>query len=67
MSILRVYCLLKNTDPRLARNLSFGEFVITSGIYRDIMYQVYPERRIELDAYLAIIADLNQRYGGTRI
>ena len=29
------------------------------------MCQVYPDRRLELDAYLAIIADLNQRYGGT--
>ena len=57
--------LLKTTDPRLLRNLSFGEFVVTFAIYRDIMCQVYPERRIELDAYLAIIADLNQRYGGT--
>ena len=29
------------------------------------MCQVYPDRRAELDAYLAIIADLNQRYAGT--
>ena len=29
------------------------------------MCQVYPDRRAELEAYLAIIADLNQRYGGT--
>ena len=56
--------LLKTTDPRLTRNLSFGEFVISFGIYRDIQWQVYPERRIELDAYLVIIVDLNQRYGG---
>ena len=29
------------------------------------MCQVYPDRRAELDACLAIIADLNQHYGGT--
>ena len=32
-----VSVLLKTTDPRLTCNLSFGEFVITFGIYRDIM------------------------------
>ena len=52
MSILRVYrhlplllsanglivtVLLKTTDPRLTRNLSYGGFIITFGIYRDIL------------------------------
>jgi hypothetical protein len=56
-----VSLLLKTTDPRLTSNLSFGEFVITFAI----LCQVYPDRKIELDAYLTIIADLNQRYVGT--
>ncbi|KAK0136893.1 hypothetical protein N1851_026915 [Merluccius polli] len=60
-----VSVLLKTTDPRITHNLSFGEFVITFSIYRDILCQAYPERRVELDAYLAIIAELYQRYGGT--
>nr|XP_055074593.1 uncharacterized protein LOC129454107 [Misgurnus anguillicaudatus] len=56
---------LKTSDPRLHRNLSFCEFVTAFGTYRDIMCQVFPERREELDIYLAMLADLNLRYGGT--
>ncbi len=33
------------------------------GIYRDVVCSVYPDRRAELDAYLALIRDLNLRYG----
>ena len=47
--------LLKTTDPRLTRFRYLQRHAV----------QVYLERRIELDAYLAIIADLNQCYGGT--
>lgn len=56
---------LKTSDPRLQRNLSFGEFVIAFGIYRDVLCEVFPKRREELDLYLAMMADFNQRYGGT--
>ncbi|KAL1252705.1 hypothetical protein QQF64_017398 [Cirrhinus molitorella] len=60
-----VAVFLKTSDPRLQRNLSFTEFVIAFGIYRDILCQVFPNRRQELDLYLSMMADLNQRYGGT--
>ncbi|KAL1250895.1 hypothetical protein QQF64_018691 [Cirrhinus molitorella] len=59
-----VAVFLKTSDPRLQRNLSFGEFVIAFSIYRDILCQAFPERREELDLYLAMIADFNQRYRG---
>lgn len=60
-----VTLFLKTSDPRLPRNLSFSEFVIAFGIYRDILCQAFPDRREELDLYLAMLADFNQRYGGT--
>jgi hypothetical protein len=60
-----VAVLLKTSDPRLQRNLSFAEFVIAFSIFRDILCQVFPDRREELDLYLAMMADFNQRYGGT--
>lgn len=56
---------LKTSDPRLQRNLSFGEFVIAFGIYSDILCQTFPDRREELDLYLDMLADFSQRYGGT--
>lgn len=56
---------LKTSDPRLQCNLAFFEFVIAFSIFRDILCQSFPERREELDLYLAMMADFNQRYGGT--
>ncbi|XP_014916462.1 uncharacterized protein LOC106965081 [Poecilia latipinna] len=32
-------------------------------VYRDVICSVYPNRRIELDTYLALIADLHLQYG----
>ncbi|KAA0717587.1 hypothetical protein E1301_Tti013802 [Triplophysa tibetana] len=56
---------LKTSDSRLQRNLSFSEFVNAFGVYRDILCTNFPERREELDIYLAMMADFYQRYGGT--
>ncbi|KAL2102236.1 hypothetical protein ACEWY4_001404 [Coilia grayii] len=56
---------LKASDSRLQRNISFGEFVIAFGVYRDILCQAYPERREEMDSYLATMANFSQCYGGT--
>ena len=36
----------------------------TSGVFRDVICEGFPERRVELDTYLAIIADLALSYGG---
>lgn len=60
-----VTVLLKTSDPRLQRNLPFAEFVVAFSIYRDILCQVFPDRREELDLYIAMMADFNQQYGGT--
>lgn len=60
-----VSMFLKSSDPRLQRNLTFGEFAIAFGIYRDVLCQAYPDHRKEFDLYLSMMADFNQRYGGT--
>lgn len=54
---------LKTTDTRLQGKLSFNEFVIAFGIYTDILCQIFPDCREDL--YLAMMAEFNQRYGGT--
>ncbi|XP_063054526.1 uncharacterized protein LOC134448797 [Engraulis encrasicolus] len=60
-----VSVILKTSDPRLLKNLSFGEFVVAFGVFRDVLCGAYPERRAELDSYLAMLADFHLRYGGT--
>lgn len=55
--------LIKTADPRLSKDLSIGEFLIAFGLFREIICSVYPERRKELNDYLALIGDLNLRYG----
>ena len=53
-------------DPRLARNLSLGEFIIAFARYRNIICEVMPHRREELDFYERDIVEMAQRFGGTR-
>jgi len=55
--------VLRSADPRLARDLSIGEFLVAFGIFRDVVCSVFPNRRQELDGYMALIGDLNLRYG----
>jgi len=59
-----VHVELKDGDPRLSKILTFPEFVTAFGVYRDVICEVYPARRAELDTYLAIISDLALSYGG---
>lgn len=42
-----------------------AEFNIAFGVFRDVICEIQPERRQELDTYLAIISDLAMSYGGT--
>lgn len=60
-----VSVMLKDNDPRLSKTLTLAEFVVAFGVYRDIICEVFPSRRAELDTYLAIIADFAVTYGGT--
>ena len=45
--------MLKECDPRLSKTLTLAEFNVAFGVYRDIICEVYPSRRAELDTYLA--------------
>ena len=58
-----ITAVFKTADPRLIRDVSVGQFMVAFGIFRDVICSVYPERRVELDAYMAIIGDINLRYG----
>ncbi|XP_024865010.1 uncharacterized protein LOC112451073 [Kryptolebias marmoratus] len=55
--------IFKSNDPRLSKDLSIGEFLAAFSVYRDVLCSVYPDRRIELNTYLSLIADLNLKYG----
>ncbi len=57
--------MLKDNDPRLSKMLTLAEFIVAFGVFRDVICEVFPSRRAELDTYLAIIADLSLTYGGT--
>ena len=52
-------------DHRLSRQLNLGEFVKAFTIYRNIMCEAWPHRRTELDAYLRLIVDMAQDFGGS--
>lgn len=56
--------LIKQEDQRLHRRLSIAEFITAFGKYKRVMCQRYPERRVELDRYEAIIVDIHNVYGG---
>ena len=60
-----VSVMLKDSDPRLSKTLTLAEFIVAFGVFRDVICEVFPSRRAELDTYLAIIADLAMTYGGT--
>ncbi len=57
--------LLKDNDQWLSNCLTMPEFNVAFGVFRDVICEVYPLRRAELDTYLAIISDLAMTYGGT--
>ncbi|XP_039668973.1 uncharacterized protein LOC120566512 [Perca fluviatilis] len=55
--------VFKSADPRLCKELSIGQFLVAFGLFREVICSVYPDRRAELDSYLALIGDLNLKYG----
>ena len=57
--------VIRSSDPRTLRTLDLCDFVLAFGIYRDILCEVFPDRRQELDTYLSLICELKRRYGGT--
>ena len=60
-----VSVFLKDSDPRMSKNLTLAEFCVAFGVYRDTLCEAYPKHRVEMDDYLALICDLALRYGGS--
>ncbi|XP_052713846.1 uncharacterized protein LOC128187444 [Crassostrea angulata] len=54
----------QKNDYRLQRSLSLGEFIQAFGIYKNVMCEAYPQRRVELDLYERDIIDMATRYPG---
>lgn len=50
-------------DPRLQNTLTLPQFIQAFGIYKNILCEVYPSRREELDLYERDIVDMASRYG----
>ena len=50
-------------DQRLDRVLTITQFYKAFGIYKKIMCEVYPQRRLELDLYEADIGTIFEHYG----
>lgn len=56
----------KSADPRLNRDISIGQFLVAFGIKHHTICFIFPERRQELDVYLALIGNLDlKNMGGT--
>ena len=51
-------------DPRLNNALTLPQFIQAFGIYKNIMCEAYPSRRLELDLYERDIVDMATRYQG---
>ncbi len=54
-----VSVMLKDSNPRLSKTLTLAKFTVAFGVFRDVICEVYPSRRAELDTYIAMA------YGGT--
>ena len=51
-------------DPRLNTSLTLAQFIQAFAIYKNIMCEAYPTRRLELDLYERDIVDMATRYSG---
>ena len=51
-------------DPRLNNTLTLPQFIQAFGIYKNIMCEAYPSRRVELDMYERDVVDMATRYQG---
>ena len=56
---------ITTTDKRFLRNLTLSEFIVAFTKYKNIMCEVYPMRRPELDMYERDIVEMATKYGGT--
>ncbi|OWF45853.1 hypothetical protein KP79_PYT07251 [Mizuhopecten yessoensis] len=52
----------RQADPRLNRILTLSEFILAFGVYKHVMCEAHPSRRVELVLYERDIADMGTRY-----
>lgn len=58
--------IMKPGDPRLSKNLTLGEFIVAFARYKNIVCEVMPHRRTELDHYERDVVEMANQFGGTR-
>ena len=58
--------VMKPGDPRLAKSLTLGEFIMAFSKYKNIVCEALPNRRVELDKYERDIVEMATQFGGTR-
>lgn len=58
--------IMKPGDPRLSKNLTLGEFIVAFARYKNIVCEVMPHRRTELDQYERDVVEMANQFGGTR-
>ena len=58
--------VMKPGDPRLAKSLTLGEFIMAFSKYKNIVCEALPNRRVELDQYERDIVEMATQFGGTR-
>ena len=58
--------IMKPGDPRLSKTLTLGEFIIAFGKYKNMICEVMPHPRRELDQYERNVVEMANSYGGTR-
>ena len=54
---------MKPGDPRLLKNLTLGEFIVAFGKYKNIICEVIPHRRTELDEYERNVVEMTIMVG----
>lgn len=54
-----------SADGRLSRALTISDFVQAFTVFKNIMCEAFPQRRVELDSYLREIIDMSSKFGGT--
>ena len=52
------------SDSRLNRALTLPEFILAFEIYKNVMCEAYPQRRVELDSYQRNIVEMSNKFGG---
>lgn len=56
--------LKPRTDDRLTKQLTIQEFIKAFNIYKNVICEVFPDRRLEMDKYTSNIIEISAKYPG---